>query len=46
MVDKQIEEPEGWEIFYIDPILWGNFASRLSHSCEPNCTAQTIISKG
>jgi SET domain-containing protein len=25
----------------VDPILYGNHSSRLSHSCSPNC--QTII---
>jgi SET domain-containing protein len=25
----------------VDPILYGNYSSRLSHSCNPNCS--TII---
>ena len=28
----------------MDPIYKGNFASRLSHSCDPNCgTVVTIV---
>jgi len=46
LVEKHAEEPNGREIFIIDPILNGNFASRLSHSCEPNCWAIPVISEG
>lgn len=27
----------------IDPLNSGNYASRLSHSCSPNCTLVPII---
>ena len=35
-----MDDPDGYNILTIDPILHGNFSSRLSHSCSPNC--QTI----
>ena len=27
----------------VDPILFGNYASRLSHSCNPNCETITKV---
>lgn len=44
LVEKHKEEPKGRDLFIIDPIINGNFASRLSHSCDPNCWAIPIIS--
>ena len=35
-----MDDPDGYNILTIDPILHGNYSSRLSHSCLPNC--QTI----
>lgn len=35
-----MDDPDGYNILTVDPILHGNFSSRLSHSCTPNC--QTI----
>lgn len=43
LVEKHKEEPNGKELFVIDPIIKGNFASRLSHSCNPNCWAIPVI---
>jgi SET domain-containing protein len=30
----------------VDPINKGNYSSRLSHSCNPNCGTVTTVSKG
>ena len=30
----------------VDPILYGNFSSRLSHSCNPNCSTIIQVRKG
>ena len=46
MVEKQKKEKNGREIFFVDPIINGNYASRLSHSCNPNCWAIPVISNG
>ena len=35
--ERHLDDPEGYNILTVDPILCGNFASRLSHSCSPNC---------
>lgn len=39
--ERHFDDPEGYDILTVDPILYGNYSSRLSHSCNPNC--QTII---
>lgn len=46
MLEKSIKEPQGKDIVVIDPIIRGNFGSRLSHSCNPNCMAFPVISNG
>lgn len=46
MLEKSIKEKDGKELAFIDPIFNGNFASRLSHSCKPNCITFPISSKG
>lgn len=30
----------------MDPILYGNFTSRLNHSCDPNCWVIPVITDG
>lgn len=39
--ERHLDDPRGYDILMVDPILYGNHSSRLSHSCSPNC--QTII---
>jgi [histone H3]-lysine4 N-trimethyltransferase ATXR3 len=39
--ERHFNDPAGYDILTVDPILYGNFSSRLSHSCNPNC--QTMI---
>lgn len=46
MLEKQKADPEGQEIMVVDPISQGNFSSRLSHSCDPNCATLTTVSQG
>ena len=41
-----MKEPNGRSIFLVDPLYYGNFASRLSHSCNPNCWVIPVISNG
>lgn len=41
-----MDDPEGYNILTVDPILYGNFASRLSHSCSPNCQTINKVRKG
>lgn len=39
--ERHFDDPDGYDILTVDPIVYGNFSSRLSHSCNPNC--QTMI---
>jgi hypothetical protein len=43
-LEKHRDEPNGTELLVIDPILKGNYASRLSHSCSPNCVTMPVVS--
>lgn len=46
MFTTHTKEPGGVKILVVDPTLWGNFASRLSHSCEPNCCTLPVVANG
>lgn len=46
MLEKHLDDPDGYNILCIDPIVYGNFASRLNHSCDANCATVTTISNG
>ena len=46
MLETHKNDPKGYNLFFVDPIHKGNFASRLSHSCDPNCGTVTTISNG
>ena len=43
-LEKHRTEPNGTELLVVDPIMKGNYASRLSHSCTPNCMTVPVIS--
>lgn len=32
------DELLGYDVLFVDPIRKGNFASRMAHSCNPNCS--------
>jgi SET domain-containing protein len=40
------DDPKGFDILFVDPINKGNYSSRLSHSCDPNCGTVTTIADG
>mmetsp|Transcript_13251 Transcript_13251/g.11336 ORF Transcript_13251/g.11336 Transcript_13251/m.11336 type:complete len:238 (-) Transcript_13251:1458-2171(-) len=46
MMERHKDDPDGYDILYIDPINKGNFTSRFSHSCDPNCGTIITISEG
>ena len=46
ILEKHDSEPNGKDMVIVDPIIKGNFASRLSHSCNPNCMALPVVSNG
>ncbi len=39
--ERHFDDPQGYDILTVDPVIYGSFSSRLSHSCNPNC--QTMI---
>lgn len=41
--ERHFDDPDGYDVLTVDPILFGNFASRLSHSCNPNCETITKV---
>ncbi len=46
MLERHDDDEQGYDCAYIDPIVRGNFASRLSHSCEPNCATVVMVQDG
>ena len=46
MLDIHRDDPKGIDYLFVDPIIKGNYSSRLSHSCNPNCGTVTTVSNG
>jgi hypothetical protein len=46
MLERHMNDPDGYDILIVDPILKGSFGSRLSHSCDPNCATVASVSMG
>ena len=42
VLERPPSSTNGYDVLYIDPIFFGNFGSRLSHSCRPNCATTTV----
>ena len=38
-LERPKEDPAGFDVIFVDAAPAGSFASRLSHSCTPNCQA-------
>lgn len=45
-LERHKDDPEGYDLMVVDPNKKGNFSSRFSHSCNPNCGTITTISNG
>lgn len=45
LLEKLKFEVKGKEMLIIDPIYNGNYASRLSHSCQPNCCTLPTVAQ-
>ncbi|EGR33923.1 SET domain protein, partial [Ichthyophthirius multifiliis] len=43
MLEIHKDDPKGYDILFIDPIIKGNFSSRLNHSCQANCGTVPVI---
>ena len=46
MLERHMDDPGGYDILIVDPIFYGNYGSRLSHSCTPNCGTVTMVAEG
>lgn len=46
VLERHKNDIDGYDILYVNPLHKGNYASRLSHSCNPNCIMLTSISNG
>lgn len=46
IMERPSSSKDGYDVLFIDPIFRGNFGSRLSHSCNPNCATTTITVEG
>ena len=40
------DDPDGYDLMIVDPVQKGNFSSRFSHSCDPNCGTVVTVSEG
>eukprot|EP00873_Tetraselmis_striata_P018722 jgi/Tetstr1/438986/TSEL_027478.t1 len=46
MMERPAEDPRGYDVLFVEGAMKGTFASRLSHSCFPNCMNIPIIRNG
>lgn len=46
MLERHRDDEAGYDVLFVDPIRKGNFASRMSHSCEPNCSTVVMSANG
>lgn len=36
-LERPKDDPDGYDVVFVDAAFMGSFASRMSHSCSPNC---------
>ena len=46
LFERHLDDPHGYNILIVDPILHGNYSSRLSHSCVANCQTVNKVRNG
>ena len=44
MLERHKNDKDGYNLVMVDPNSKGNFASRMSHSCNPNCNTVLMVS--
>lgn len=42
-LERSKKDPDGYNLIMVDPNSKGNFPSRMSHSCSPNCQTMTMV---
>jgi len=45
-LERHADDPDGYDVVVVDPALKGNYASRISHGCEPNCAMISTVVNG
>jgi SET domain-containing protein len=40
-LERPKDDPDGYDIMFVDAAFMGSFASRMSHSCTPNCQVRS-----
>ena len=45
-IERPRDDPDGYDILFVDAAAKGAFASRMSHSCTPNCQAVVMACGG
>ncbi|MCQ2818069.1 MAG: SET domain-containing protein-lysine N-methyltransferase, partial [archaeon] len=45
-MERFLDDEDGYNLVMIDPNWKGNFTSRMSHSCNPNCNTVEMVSQG
>ena len=46
VLERPRDDPEGYDVLFVDAASKGAFASRMSHSCTPNCQAVVMACGG
>ncbi|XXQ34330.1 Bromodomain containing protein [Plasmodiophora brassicae] len=46
LLERHRDDGLGYDVLYLDACRKGNYASRLSHSCSPNCTSVCVAANG
>ena len=46
MLERHKDDENGFNLVFVDPSKKGNFASRISHGCKPNCIVTTMATNG
>ncbi|GMH38444.1 hypothetical protein BSKO_06328 [Bryopsis sp. KO-2023] len=46
VLERPRDDPDGYDVMFVDAAAKGSVASRMSHSCNPNCQAVVLSCKG
>lgn len=45
-LERPRDDPDGYDVVYVEAAFMGSFCSRMSHSCTPNCQAVVVSASG
>ncbi|MEW5298262.1 MAG: hypothetical protein WDW36_001407 [Sanguina aurantia] len=46
MLERPRDDPDGYDVLFVEAAFMASFASRMSHSCTPNCQALVVTVGG